>query len=166
MHIVTLAVQILAICVTYSGCARVLQSDRMSNALGRKTKIHAEKKRFKINVSSTEDNKKSTTKASFPRGCDLLLHKQCSQCTHNQSGALCLRCRKTQFQSGKLPKIWGISVLKAETASIRSHTAVPMLQWRGWGRKGSHRGEFLTNDPNQEALLPGQIQLAITNFVL
>lgn len=107
-----------------------------------------------------------TTKAIFPRACDLLLHTWCSQCTHNQSGALCPRCQKTQFQSGKLPKIWGISVLKAETASIRGHPAVPRLQRRGWGRKGSPRGEVLTNDPNQEALLPGQIQLAITHFVL
>lgn len=102
----------------------------------------------------------------FPRACALLLHMQCSQCTRNQSGALCLRCRRTEFQSGKLPKIWGTSVLKAETASNRCHTAAPRLQRRGWGRKGSLRGELLTNDPDQEALLPGQIQLAISNFVL
>lgn len=46
-----------------------------------------------------------TTKASFDRACDLLLHKQCSQSKHNQLGALCLRCQKTRFQSEKLPKI-------------------------------------------------------------
>lgn len=49
---------------------------------------------------------------------------------------------------------------------MRSHPVVPRLQRRGWERKGSARGEVLTNDPNQEALLPGQIQLAVTHFVL
>lgn len=37
MHIVMLAVQILAICVTHSWCASTLQNDRMSNPVSKKT---------------------------------------------------------------------------------------------------------------------------------
>lgn len=154
MHIV-----ILAIRITCSWCTRVPQNDRTSNPVSKKTEesmLSTKRLPIMSDLKSTYFHrpfmiiKKSTTKASFHSL--RLLHKQCSQRKHNQLGAICPQCQKTQLQ--KLPKIQGTSVLKPETTSVRNSTAVPTLYKTDWGGIKNAWGILLTDDPNQQAPLP------------